>query len=133
MSLQRKADRQPRLVAILDIGFADPVAYGAAENAINLPGNAIVVGGALTVLTAWNSATTATLKLGDAADDDRYTASAIDLKTAARTALTVTGYKHTVGEWLKATLAQTGTAATAGAARLEVEYVVQGRSLSNQG
>lgn len=133
MSLQRKSDRQPRLVAILDIGFADPAAYGTAENAVSLPANAIVVGGALTVTTAWNSATTATLKLGDAADDDRYTASAIDLKTAARTALTLTGYKHTVGEWLKALIAQTGAAATAGAARLEVEYVVSGRGLSNQG
>lgn len=132
MSLQRKSDRQPRLVAILDIGFADPTAYGTAENAINLPGNAIVVGGALTVLTAWNSATTATLSLGDAGSATRY-ANAVDLKTAARTALTVTGYKHTVSEWLKALVAQTGAAATAGVARLEVEYVVQGRGLSNQG
>lgn len=132
MALQRKSDRQPRLVAILDIGFADPAAYGTAENAVNLPGNAIVVGGALTVLTAWNSATTATLSLGDAGVATRY-ANAVDLKTAARTALTVTGYKHTVSEWLKALIAQTGAAATAGAARLEVEYVVQGRGLSNQG
>ncbi|WP_027730561.1 hypothetical protein ABL850_15585 [Variovorax paradoxus] len=132
MSLQRKSDRQPRLVAILDIGFADPTAYGTAENAVSLPGNAIVVGGALTVLTPWNSATTATLSLGDAAVATRY-ANAVDLKTAARTALTLTGYKHTVGEWLKALIAQTGAAATAGAARLEVEYVVSGRGLSNQG
>ncbi|MGJ3704645.1 hypothetical protein [Variovorax sp. AFSI2.2] len=132
MSLQRKSDRQPRLVAILDIGFADPAAYGTAENAISLPGNAIVVGGALTVLTAWNSATTATLSLGDATLATRY-ANAVDLKTAARTALTLTGYKHTVGEWLKALIAQTGAAATAGAARLEVEYIVAGRGLTNQG
>lgn len=132
MALQRKSDRQPRLVAILDIGFADPTAYGTAENAINVPGNAIVVGGALTVLTAWNSATTATLSLGDAGSATRY-ANAVDLKTAARTALTVTGYKHTVSEWLKALIAQTGAAATAGAARIELEYVVQGRGLSNQG
>lgn len=133
MALQRKSDRQPRLVAILDIGFADPAVYGTAENAVNLPGNAIVVGGALTVLTPWNSATTATFKLGDVADDDRYTAAAVDLKTAARTPLTLTGYKHTVSEWLKATVAQTGAAATAGTARLEVEYIVAGRGLSNQG
>lgn len=132
MALQRKSDRQPRLVAILDIGFADPTAYGTAENAINVPGNAIVVGGALTVLTAWNSATTATLSLGDAGSATRY-ANAVDLKTAARTALTVTGYKHTVSEWLKALIAQAGAAATAGAARIELEYVVQGRGLSNQG
>ncbi|BEP34339.1 hypothetical protein GmRootV59_13130 [Variovorax sp. V59] len=132
MSLKRKSDRQPRLVAILDIGHADPAAYGTAEDAISVPGNAIVVGGALTVLTAWNSATTATLSLGDAALATRY-ANAVDLKTVARTPLTLTGHKYTVGQWLKALIAQTGAAATAGAARIELEYVVDGRGLSNQG
>lgn len=132
MALQRKADRQSPLEAIIDISFADPAAYGTAENAIQVPGNAIIVGGDITVLTPWNSATTATLTLGDAASANRY-ANAVDLKTAARTALTLTGFKHTVAEWLRANLAQTGAAATAGAARLRVAYVVQGRSLSNQG
>lgn len=132
MALQRKADRQSPLEAIIDISYADPVAYGTAENAFQLPQNAIVLGGELTVTTAWNSATTATLSLGDGTLATRY-ANAVDLKTVARTALTPTGYKHTVAEWLKATLAQTGAVATAGAARLRVSYIVQGRSLTNQG
>lgn len=132
MALQRKADRQSPLEAIIDISYADPVAYGAAENAFQLPQNAIVIGGDLTVLTAWNSATTATLSLGDGSSATRY-ANAVDLKTVARTALTATGYKHAAAEWLKATLAQTGAAATAGAARLRISYIVQGRSLVNQG
>jgi hypothetical protein len=131
MALQRKSDRQAPIEAIIDIGFADPVAYGTAENAINLPANAIVIGGDLTVTTAWNSATSASLTLGDAGSANRY-GNTIDLKTLARTALTVTGYKHTVQEWLKANLAQVG-AATAGAARLRVTYVVQGRGQANQG
>lgn len=118
MALQKKSDRQSPIEAIIDIGFADPTAYGTAENAFNLPANAIIVGGDLTVVTAWNSATSASLTLGDAGSANRY-ANAVDLKTAARTALTITGYKHTVGEWLKANLAQVG-AATAGAARLRV-------------
>lgn len=87
----------------------------------------------MVVKTPWNSATTATLKLGDAADDDRYTASAIDLKTAGRTALTLTGYKHTTAQALKALIAQTGAAATAGAARITISYYVEGRAAFSQG
>ena len=72
MALQRNASRQSVLEAIIDIGFADPVAYGTAENAIQVPANAILVGGDLTVLTAWNSATSASLTLGDATVTNRY-------------------------------------------------------------
>lgn len=133
MALRKNSSRQELIVAHLTIGFADPTTYGTAENAIELPGNAILVGGDVTVLTPWNSATTATLKLGDAADDDRYTASPIDLKTAGRTALTVTGYRHTVQEMLKATVAQTGTGATAGVARIAIQYYVEGRAAFAQG
>ena len=120
-------------MAHLDIGFADPTTYGTAEEAFDLPGNAILLGGDVVVKTPWNSATTATLKLGDAADDDRYTASAIDLKTAGRTALTLTGYKHTTAQALKALIAQTGAAATAGAARITISYYVEGRAAFSQG
>ena len=131
MALSRKSSRQGAIEAIIDIGFADPTAYGTAENAFSLPQNAIVVGGDLTVVTAWNSATSAALSLGDVGSATRYL-SAVDLKTAARTALTLTGYKHTVAEFLKALLVQVG-AATAGAARLRIAYVVQGRDTFNQG
>ena len=133
MAIKMKSGRQELIVAHLTIGFADVAAYGTAEHAFDLPGNAVLVGGDVTVDTAWNSATTATFKLGDAADDDRYTAAAIDLKTAGRTALTLTGYKHKVSEVLKALIAQTGAAATAGSARVTIQYYVEGRSAFSQG
>ena len=133
MAIKKNAARQELIVAHLDIGFADPTTYGTAEEAFDLPGNAILLGGDVVVKTAWNSATTATLKLGDAADDDRYTASAIDLTTAGRTALTLTGYKHTTAQALKALIAQTGAAATAGAARITISYYVEGRAAFSQG
>lgn len=132
MSIKKNAGRQELISANLLINFNDPVAYGTAENAIDLPDDAILVGGDVTVLTAWNSATSATLKLGDTADDDRYTATAIDLKTAGRTALTITGYRHAVAESLKALLAQAGAAATAGQARISIQYYVLGRSAFTQ-
>ena len=132
MPIKKIAGRQELVVTYLNIGFADPTTYGVAEPAIDLPGNAVIVAGDVVVTTAWNSATTATLKLGDALDDDRYTASPIDLKTAGRTTLTLTGYTHKP-EALKALIAQTGTAATAGAARIAVQYYVIGRSAFTQG
>lgn len=131
MPIKKIAGRQELVAAYVNIGFADPIAYGAAEDAIELPGNAVVAGGDVTVITPWNSATTATLKLGDAGKDDRY-ASNIDLKTAGRTALTLTGHKHTAQN-LKALLAQTGANATAGAARITVLYFVEGRAEFTQG
>lgn len=130
--LKLKSARQSPLVASLLINFDDPTAYGSAEDAFEVPANAVLIGGDITVLTAWNSGTTATLSLGDAGSSTRY-ASAVDLKTAGRTLLTFTGYKHTTTEKLKALFAQTGTAATAGKARVRVEYFVEGRSTEVQG
>jgi len=131
--LKKNAGRQELIVATMLVGFGDPKAYGTAEAAIDLPGGAVIVGGDVTVLTAWNSATTATLKLGDVGDDDRYTATPIDLKTAGRTELTVTGYKTPNAQAINALFAQTGTAATAGQARVTVQYFVEGRSAFTQG
>lgn len=133
MPIKKTPSRQELITAHLVIGFADPTAYGTAEAAIDLPGNAVLVGGDVTVITPWNSATSATLKLGDALADGRYTAAPIDLKTAGRTALTVTGYRHPVAESLKALLAQAGAAATAGEARIAIQYYVLGRSAFTQG
>ncbi len=132
MALKKISGRQELIVAHLTIGFADPT-YGTAEKAIELPANAILTGGDVTVGTPWNSATTATLKLGDAADDDRYTATPVDLKTAGRTALTVTGLKYLTAGALTALVAQTGAAATAGSARVAIQYYVEGRAAFSQG
>lgn len=133
MAIKKNSGRQELIAAHLTIGFGDIATYGTAEDAFDLPGNAVLAGGDVTVLTPWNSATTATLKLGDAADDDRYTAAAIDLKTAGRTALTLTGYKHIGAQALKALVAQTGAAATAGKARITILYYVEGRAAFSQG
>ena len=131
MPIKKNASRQELIVANLTINFNDPV-IGTAENAIDLPGNAVVVGGDIVVTTPWNNVTTAALSLGDAAVATRY-ANAVDLKTAARTALTVTGFKHNVAEALKSLVAQTGTAPTAGSARVTLHYYVIGRSGFSQG
>lgn len=132
MSMTKTAARQSPIAAVFNIGFADPTAYGTFETPMEVPANAIVVGGDIAVTTAWNSATSAALSIGDAALATRY-ANAVDLKTAARTALTLTGYKHTVQEFLRFLAVQAGAAATAGAARVTLLYLVDGKADSGQG
>lgn len=94
--------------------------------AVALPQNAQVIGGHLVVDTAWNSGTSAVLDIGDSAVANRYGA-AIDLTAAARTALTVTGYADSGGLDVAIKPTLVGTAATAGAARLLVEFTLSGR------
>jgi len=111
-----------------DLGAAVVASLGALQDAYSLPANARVVGGELVVDTAWVGPTAATLDIGDAADPDRYSATPIDLKTAGRTALTLTGFKTTSPTGVQLDPVLTVAAATAGAAWLRVQYVVQGKS-----
>jgi hypothetical protein len=125
MPLTKEVARQYPLVAVIELTFADLAA--GANLAAQLPPGAIVVGGEITVNTVFDS-TTNTLSIGDAGSATRY-ASAVNLKSAARTALTLTGYKVTdANKDLLFTYAETGAAATAGAATVVLNYVVAGRA-----
>lgn len=133
MPITKNSGRQELIVATVDFTFADIPTTATAYEAMNLPVGAVVVGGDLVVTTAWNTATTATLSIGDVTLATRY-GTTIDLKTAARTALTVTGFTTTSTQpVVNGTTAFVGTAATAGAARLTVTYFVKGRAAFAQG
>lgn len=93
---------------------------------IKLPPNAVVVGGDMTVETVSNESGTATIKIGDSSTDNRYLA-ATTIKTAARTALTLTGYRGT-GQDIRITLANQNGDATAGKVSVRVAYIVSGRA-----
>jgi hypothetical protein len=132
-SLTKNSGRQEVISAIVDFTFADAPTTATAYDAIDLPVNAIVVGGDLVVTTAWNTATSATLAVGDVTTTNRYLA-ATDLKTVGRTPLVPTGFTHTsVENLLKGLTAFVGAAATAGAARLRVDYIVKGRARFSTG
>lgn len=105
--------------------FADLV-DGEGVAALRLPPAAVVVGGSVVVETPWDTGTTATLSVGDADTAGRY-ASDVDLKTAARTAFTLTGHKHTLPEDLLLTYAEDGTAATEGEGYIELTIVMEDR------
>jgi len=94
-------------------------------DAINLPANANVIGGEVAVETAYAGTTVATVSVGDSGSATRY-GSAINLMSAARTALTLTGYRG-AGENLRLTFNLTVADATAGKVTIRVLYTIQGR------
>lgn len=102
-------------------------AAGTVYDVINLPNNAIVVGGQVQVVTASNDATTATIDVGDSVDDDRYTATPVDMKTLGSTALTITGFQGG-GENIRITLANGTGGATAGEVRVVLFFIIKDRS-----
>jgi len=131
MSITKAQTVQYPVVASVSFTYAD-LTTTVVEDLCQIPAGATVVGGEIIVDTAWDSATSATLDIGDDGDDDRYTGTIINLKTAGRTALTLTGYKYTETDTVDATPTITG-ATTAGAARINIMYVVEGRSHEVQG
>lgn len=106
--------------------FGSTFGQNLVLDAIPLPPNANVIGGEIIVETAGVGPTAYTLSVGDSGSATRY-ASAVDLKTAARTALTLTGFRG-AGENIRLTMNVTVANASAGKATVRVLYTVQGRS-----
>lgn len=130
MAITKDINRQCVSVAMVDINFGD-LTSGADAAAITLPPNAIVVGGAVTVVTAFNSATSDVMDVGDAGSENRYLNDA-NIHTAGRTALVPTGYIHTGGD-ITVRWVGVSTAPSAGKVRLEVQYIQSGRAEATYG
>lgn len=112
----------------LEAGLTGPVANTITLDAIPLPPGAVITGGEVIVETAYAGSTAATVSLGIAGSLTTL-ANAVDLKTAARTALVLTSpLLANSGQNLRATIAYTVANATAGKARLRVMYTVDGRA-----
>lgn len=131
MPITLEAGRQDILVAEVSFAYTD-LTSGVAAPAVQLPPNATVVGGGVVVDTAWNSATSDVLDVGDANDPNRYTASAANIAVVGFTALDVTGYKDVDGLKIDVIWTGVGAAPTAGAARLYVHYTISDRSVEVQ-
>lgn len=101
--------------------YAD-LTTAVAEAAAQLPSNAKVVGGDVTITTAFNYGTSGVIDVGDSVDDDRYSATPINLNVAARTALTLTGYETTAPTDILITPTLVGVV-SAGAGTLTILYV----------
>ena len=98
---------------------------------MTLPPGHQVVGGEVVVETVSDETGTATIKVGDDNDDDYYSnGSTVNIKSAARTALTPTGTKHTVSRPIRVTFANQNGNATAGVVRVTVSFIVPGSRAS---
>lgn len=124
MAITKSDARQWPLSEIIRFTFEDVVA--GANPFADLAGGEMVVGGSITVVTAWTTTGTATISLGDAGLATRYL-SAVNLKTAARTALTLTGHVYPTAAELWATFAFADAGADAGEAILEFTVLREGR------
>lgn len=125
MAITKDTGRQWPLVAKVSFGFADTPTTATAYEALDLPNGAVVIGGGLLIDTAWDS-TTNTLSVGDAASGTRYLTTK-DLKSTAGTYFPFVIATKGVAD-VNVTYAFTGGAATAGAATLVVQYVIDGKS-----
>lgn len=108
-----------------ETSLTGPVANTVVFDAVNLPEGAVIVGGEVIVETAGVGPTAYTLSLGDSSSATRY-ANAVDLKTAARTALTLTGFR--TSENVRATLTYTVANATAGKTTVRVLFTIPSRA-----
>ena len=141
MAITLNAARQTVLSAIVDIDYtqlANAATPGTPEAAVALPAGAIVVGGALSVVTDFDdgAAETYTMSVGTAAAQARYlAATSVDADAGTEAALTPDGVVESVPVSIAVSLiGSVGAAAlTQGAVRLRVDYVIEGRSNENQG
>ena len=133
MAVTKDSSRQKSLWAFKRFTYAQ---LGAdvdsdSQEMFDIPYNAIVIGGEIVVTTAWVGPTVATLSLGDGGSATRYL-STTNLKSAARTALTLTGYKYTSHDTIDGTRNLTVAVATAGEAYIAIEYIIEGRIEENE-
>lgn len=130
-TLLKFAERQCPVAGIFAVTLAN---FVAASNVVRiaLPVGAIVTGGHLLVKTVANTTGTDALTIGDSGSANRYLASTT-LKTAARTALTLTGFTHTTQLELLLTRTPADTAATTLDIEVVVEYLTADRVGQYQG
>jgi hypothetical protein len=104
-----------------------PVANTIVFDGLNMPPGAVIMGGAVIVETAYVGPTAATISVGIAGSTTAL-ANAVDMKTAARTALTLTSpLLCNVGTNARLTIAYTVANATAGRVRVRIDYTIDGR------
>lgn len=124
------ARQRPRSLYI-EFDLAD-LPTGTFVSAFELPSGAVIQHGSLRVLTAGNGGTSETISLGTSGAATSL-ASAVDAKTAARTALTVLKDPLTANTTYGFTRTEGGTAATTGKYAVDLTYLIAGSSDFTQG
>ena len=130
-----KTSRQEKIVACVELTFAD-LTSATAYNAVQLPEDAVLTGGQYRVSTAFDSGTSDavvvafnSLTLVDDTDAQAAVLTAFSMPTTSNP----NNVEVSTPTYVTVTWTGAGTAPTAGAITLEVEYVVKGRSAFSQG
>lgn len=101
----------------------DQLVSGAAKELINLPAGATVLDVITYVDTAWNSATSDVVIIGDGASTNRFLASVSIAATGSKAMVaTAKGYKYAAADSIDAIWTGVGAAPTAGSMRVIVKY-----------
>ncbi len=138
MTLAKQSGRQDPIVGQALGAFGDVVS-GTYLACVDVPAGAIVTGGGLAVTTLFDSATTDKFSIGDkvgaaAAVADTYAAQSADV-TVAGTWIPIvpTGKKYASPGSVGVVWTGVGAAPAAGAFRLIVQYIKDGRAAFAQG
>lgn len=131
MAFTHDPGRQYVLAAIASFTYAD-FESGTYLGLVEMPADAVVVGGHIAVDTVFDSGTSDTFTVGDNTDDDEY-ASSVDGQAAGATALVPTGFQFSATGSVGVKWTGAGSAPTQGAGHLVVLYVREGRSNEVQG
>ena len=108
---------------------------GTAFNLFELPAGAIPIGGDIKVITAFNSTTSDVLRIGISGTTEMFLPNTTSLQSAARTALTVPNWFASTTTKVIATWTAGGAANAnpAGQVIITLQYIINGRSVENQG
>lgn len=134
MSLLTDARQYP-LLASVDIVFGD-IPGSTLVNVLQLPQNSVVTKIDLVVDTAFAGGTTHDLDIGDDVDPNRYSQTICEIDAAgipANPPAADLSQTTDAEPNITVTPTHTGGDPTSGAARLLVEYVIDGRHNENQG
>lgn len=130
LDLQESAGRQWPLYAKMPFSYDQFDESGVAENAVIMPGKAIVVSAAVIIEEAFDSGDSDAIEVGDPDDADRY--GSADAQSLGYTALTPTGHRYEGKQAIQLTWTGAGTPPTAGSGVLLVSYIMQDRATETQ-
>jgi len=127
MSITKDVGRQYPLIARVAFTFEDFVS-GTIQAAVDIPGGAVVTGGAIVITTAFDSATSDTMTVGDVGDVETRYETSVDGSSAARSVLALDGVAYAAPAEIGIKWTGVGAAPAQGAGYLDVEYAIDGRA-----
>jgi len=131
MAITKSVERQELIVARVTgtLGTGYNVAVQGVFTAVEIPQNAVVIGGHFVVDDVTSGSVVAAI--GDSVSGTRY-GSNINCNALALTALVPTGYKYPAQSTIDITISG-ATPAAYGTFELVVEYIIDGRAEFSQG